>query len=64
VQEEDARLAYFERRQDKPAWPREIKLYPHSAHGRSNKELGTEEYKKMTIQSPTIIYLEAKYELK
>jgi len=65
MHEEDTRLAYFESRQYYGrTWPREIKLYPHSAHGRSNKELGTEEYIKMTIQSPTIIYLEATYELK
>jgi len=64
MHDEGARLAGSENRLYGRIWLREIKLYPYSAHGRSNKELGTEEYKKMTIQGPTIIYLEATYELK
>jgi len=36
-------------------------LYAHSVYGRSDQELGEEEYNKMRNQKPAVIYLEAKY---
>ena len=48
-------------------FPCKIKLYAHSALGRSHKELDEEEYKKMrvqTLQSLEVINLEAKYTFK
>jgi len=36
-------------------------LYAHSVYGRSDQELGEEEYNKMRKQHPAVIYLEAKY---
>ena len=37
-----------------------IELYAYSVYGRSHKELDEEEYNKMMIQKPTVIYLEVK----
>jgi len=39
------------------------RLYAHSVHGRANEELDEEEYNKMRMQGPAVIYLEAKYAL-
>jgi len=39
------------------------RLYAHSVHGRANEELDEEEYNRMRMQGPAVIYLEAKYAL-
>jgi len=37
------------------------RLYAHSVHGRADEELDEEEYNRMRMQGPAVIYLEAKY---
>ena len=40
--------------------PQKTELYAHSVYGRSDKKLDEEEYDKMKMQNPAVIYLEAK----
>jgi len=41
--------------------PCQVKLYGHSIHGRSPKELDEEDYSKMRMENLGVIHLEAKY---
>jgi len=45
--------------QNSSSRPPETKLFAHSVHGRLNMELDGEEYNKMRMLNPTVIYLEA-----